>query len=197
VQAEARLGRGLDPTAHLARAVDLARMAQKVALRDDYPLSVLGRAALLRGEWAVRRGADPQADLAEARSHLLAALAARRERKDLPRLLLRVRLVELEAAPRWNASAFESAARELSALGRDAEAALLLGRLQALAGRRTEAGSRPRHLVAARAAFRRAAELNPNLGQLVEAELRAMGDAGLRADARPRSSSTESSIHGL
>jgi len=197
VQAEARLARGLDPTDHLARAGDLARMAQKVALREDFPLTLLGRAALLRGEWTLRRGADPRTDLVEARGHLQAALAIRRERKDLPRLLLRVRLAELQAAPAWNRPAFESMARELSNLAGDAEAALLLGRLQALAGRRAEAASRPGHLASARASLRRAAGLNPNLAELAEADLRALGDPGVRADARPGPSPVESNTHGL
>jgi hypothetical protein len=197
VVAEARLARGLDPAADLARARELARLAETGEARNGYTRAVLGRAALLQGEWALGRGEDPAPALREAREHFQESAALRGDRAELRRGRLRVGLAELAAAPAWNARAFEALARDLSAQAGDAEAALLLGRLQALGARRAEAAARPRLRAAALATLQRCAALNPNLAHLAQADLRALGDPLKQADARPAPSSAETTTHGL
>jgi hypothetical protein len=189
--AEYRALKGLDPTPDLGRIRELGQAALSDApARAAYSRPVLGRAALLRAEWLLRRGADASDDLREARAHLEEALR------------LRLRLAELRAAPAYPAREGEALARDLAAQAAqgDGEASLLLGRLHFLAAQRGPLAERSRHRAAALVSLRRSRELNPNLAVLADAALRE-GEAAARAVALPAadvpSLALETPDHGL
>ncbi|MFN8012077.1 MAG: protein kinase [Holophagaceae bacterium] len=201
--AEHRAGRGLDPAWELARTRELGQAALADApARAAYALPILGRTALLRGEWLLRQGADPSEELKDARQRVEEALRLRPGRGDNLRLLLRVRLAELRALPAWDAPRFEALSRDLHVLADkgDAEASLLLGRLEILGSQRGALADRSRHRAASMVSLRRCKELNPNLAALADAALRE-GEAAARAadlpDPARRRPSTETPDHGL
>lgn len=197
--AEHKLSRGQDPSPELARCRELGLAALNDAPpRAAYVHPVLGRTALLRAEWLLRRGGDPTAELREARSRMEETARLRPGRSDNLRILLRVRLAELRAAPAWDAARFEALARDIAvpAGSGDAEAALLLGRLQLLGAARAAEAQRPHLRAAAESSLRRCRELNPNLAFLAGAALRDGGEASVRAAALP-TPHLETPPHGL
>lgn len=184
--AEYRLSKGQDPSRQLQRTRELGLAALNDAPpRAAYVHPVLGRTALLRAEWLLRQGGEAGEELREARGRMEEALRLRPGRSDNRRLLLRVRLAELRAAAGWDGPKAEGLARDIGALTAtgDAEASLLLGRLQLLGAQRSGALQRATLRTAGEASLRRCKELNPNLSFLADLALREGGDAPARAAA--------------
>ena len=98
----------------------------------------------------------------------------------------------------WDGARCDGLTRDIGALSGtgDAEAALLLGRLQLLASQRGAAPQRPQLRAAAETSLRRCKELNPNLTYLADAALRESGEAPARAAANPEIE-RENPTHGL